>query len=490
MKYPSADFDAAVAAACHGTIGDEPLAELLALIGSDEAACDEYLLRTAIHARLATIMPGLSPAAAAMIPSGAGDAVHGSPEHDAATAWHGSPWLAGLLGLAALAMLCVPAFFLGRGRGIERGGEPAATVARPVARFGAIEAAKWVAADARHEVGDPIFAGQQLELSAGTVRVDFSSGAEVSLVGPAIFDVQSGTAAELTLGRVRVTASTPESKGFTIHTRTARFVDLGTVFTAEAEPDGHCRVGVASGEVLVQVAGSASMSRLREGELMTIEPGHPQVTVRIERGEETPEFRFPSIEPPSPEDHADASRGLARVSLAEGPLLIAEFDANFSSGGVDRLVDGRAQGSGDAPRESVFFAGGAKGGFLFDLGQVVSISKINSYSWHKSLFRQENHVRATQKYTVWGFAGDAPPAAERPAAGNGWERIARVDTDAFFDVVSPLDRPAQQACSITCESGSLGRYRFLLFEVHPTVAPHDADMDHTFYGEIDVYAEP
>jgi hypothetical protein len=120
----------------------------------------------------------------------------------------------------------------------------------------------------------------------------------------------------------------------------------------------------------------------------------------------------------------------------------------------------------------------------------VTISKINSYSWHKSRFLQENHVRATQKYTVWGFAGDDPPAAEPPSAGNGWERIARIDTDDFFDVIAPLDRPAQQACSITSESRSLGRYRFLLFEVHPTVAQHDQEMDHTFYGEIDVYAEP
>jgi hypothetical protein len=267
-------------------------------------------------------------------------------------------------------------------------------------------------------------------------------------------------------------------------------VDLGTVFTAEADPDGQCRVGVASGEVLVQVAGSPTISRLRQGELMTIEPGRPQVTVRIERGEETPEFRFASIEPPSAEDYADASQGRASVSLAYGRLLIAKFDSAFSSGGVDRLADGRAQGSADAPLESVFFHEGASGGFLFDLGQLVTISKINSYSWYDSLVCSENRVRAKQKYTVWGFAGDDPPDPERPSAENGFERIARIDTDNFFNVATPHDRPAQQACSITSGSRSLGRYRYVIFEVHPTVAPHDNESDHTFYGEIDVYAEP
>ena len=34
------------------------------------------------------------------------------------------------------------------------------------------------------------------------------------------------------------------------------------------------------------------------------------------------------------------------------------------------------------------------------------------------------------------------------------------------------------------------KYRFLLFEVHPTLAAHDNEVDHTFFGEIDVYAEP
>ncbi len=486
MRFPSAEFDDAVAAACHGTIGDEPLAALLALLAQDVAACDEYVLRTAIHARLTSVMPGLSPA----LERGdvALDTLAGGVPRRAAGAasWKVVPLMTGLVCLAAIVLvsLAVPRM---------RGGgpiEPASVPPAVVARFGPMEAAKWVAADVRHQDGDPIVAGQRLELSAGTARIQFTSGAAVTLVGPAIFDVRSDLEGELTLGRVQVVASTPESKGFTIHTRTARFVDLGTVFTAEADPDGQCRVGVASGEVLVQVTGSPTISRLREGELMTIEPGHPQVTVRIERGDETPDFGFASIEPPSAADYADVSQGRARVSLAYGSLMTYDLDPSFSSGGVARLADGRAQGGGDKPLESVFFKEESHGGFLFDLGCPAEISKINTYSWHQSRFRTENRVRATQKYTAWGFKGDDPPAAERPSAAAGWERIARIDTDNFFDVVAPLDRPAQQACSITSQSGSLGRYRFLLFEVHPTIAPHDDDVDHTFYGEIDIFAEP
>lgn len=499
MRFPSAEFDNAVAAACHGTIGDEQLADLLALLRQDEAACDEYLLRTAIHARMASLMPAISPAldrGAEGLDPGAEGLYRGveSPDVGAvgavrpaarAALWTGL-FVAGLACLAAIVMFS-PAVLPMRGGGpIELAGAPPAVVAK----FGSLDSAKWVAADVGHQAGDPIVAGQRLELSSGTAKIDFANGAEVTLFGPAFLDVQSGLEADLTLGRVQVVASTPESKGFTIHTRTARFVDLGTVFTAEADPDGQCRVGVASGEVLVHVAGANNGSRLRQGQFMTIEPGHRQVTVRIERGEGTPDFRFATIAPPSTEDYADASRGLASVSMIGGPLAVAKIDSADSSGGVNRLVDGRAQGSADAPLESVFLLRGTRGGFCFDLGQPVAISKINTYSWHDSSLRTENHVRATQKYTVWGFAGDDPPDAERPSAENGFERIARIDTDNFFNVATPLDRPAQQACSISSGSRSLGRYRYLVFEVHPTIAPHDNELDHTFYGEIDVYAEP
>jgi hypothetical protein len=371
------------------------VAELVELLRQDEAACDEYLVRTGIHAHLAVIVPGLVEK-----PYQGPDALGADsgeiPRRKFRSArWGSRAFAAGFAGVMMVGGLWVLALAGRSLPSVERHVPPPSVVAR----FGAFDSAKWVAADARHEGGDPIWPGQ--------------------------------------------------------------YVD-----------------------------GSTNGSRLRQGELMTIEPGRRQVTVRIERGEGSPDFRFATIAPPSAEDYADASRGLASVSLIGGPLAVAKIDSADSSGGVDRLVDGRAQGSADAALESVFLLKGARGGFCFDLGRPVAISKINSYSWYDSLVLSENRVRAKQKYTVWGFAGDDPPDPERPSAENGFERIARIDTDNFFNVATPHDRPAQQACSITSGSRSLGRYRYIIFEVHPTVAPHDNDLDHTFYGEIDVYAEP
>lgn len=488
MIFPSAEFDDAVASACHGTIAEEALADLIELLRQDAAARDEYLWQTALHAHLAQ--------AASVLPADlppdrepAGRKPGHPPrrgEMSGRAAW--SPYALALAGVVTVASLLSVVVFRSTG--------PMTTVNQPtapspvVARFGDLDAVIWVAPDARHRLGDPIVAGQQLELSGGTARIDFVSGASVSLSGPAIFEAQSSLAGRLTVGQLQVTASTPESKGFTIHTRTARFVDLGTQFNAEATADGHCWVDVISGEVLVHLAGSPASTNLRQGEMLAIEPGGRQVSVRIERGDETPQFRFATIEPPSDSDYADASQGKAQAFLASGQLMACDSHPEASSGPVDRLVDGRAQGTADAPLESVFFAENVRGAFVFDLGQVVTIRRVNSFSWHRSKFVSDNHVRATQKYTLWGYAGDEPPATAEPSVSHGWERIARVNTDSFFDVSSPRDRPAQQACSIASETDSLGRYRFLLFEVHPTLAGHDNEVDHTFFGEIDVYAEP
>ena len=338
--------------------------------------------------------------------------------------------------------------------------------------------------------GDRLAIGRRIELSGGKVVIEFNCGAVATLTGPCVFEIESATQALLQRGHVHTLAARPEAKGFTIRTPRSRVVDLGTEFVTTVADDGHSRVDVNSGEVVVHLSGSDASHHLRQGEMLAVEPGDRQVTVRIERGDGTPAFRFPTIPPPSNTDYADASRGLARVSLVGGPLRALRFNPAFVSGGMDRLVDGRAQGSADSPLESVFFEDGALGGFLFDLGKPVAISKINSYSWHVSVFRNENHVRATQKYTLWGFAGDEPPDAERPSAAKGWERIARVNTDEFFEVSAPTMRPAQQGTSVSAQHGNLGRFRFLLFEVYPTRAAHDNDLDHTFYGEIDVYAEP
>ena len=160
-----------------------------------------------------------------------------------------------------------------------------------------------------------MIAGRKLELASGHVEILFQSGAEVnSRAG--YLRIQSANSSFLTIGRLSARAATPESHGFTVHSRTAATVDMGTEFNVIASDDGHSQIRVVEGAVEVQLANGRQ--RLGVGESIEVEPGTPSVIARIEPGEGTPAFKFPTIEPPSNKDYADASQGHAHISVLRG----------------------------------------------------------------------------------------------------------------------------------------------------------------------------
>jgi hypothetical protein len=68
MRFPSVEFDDAVAALCHGIASETQQRELTALLTASEEGRDEYLWRVELHARLAS-EPGLLIGAGAVAPS-------------------------------------------------------------------------------------------------------------------------------------------------------------------------------------------------------------------------------------------------------------------------------------------------------------------------------------------------------------------------------------------------------------------------------------
>lgn len=178
-------------------------------------------------------------------------------------------------------------------------------------------------------------------------------------------------------------------------------------------------------------------------------------------------FKFKSVGLPANNDAAEK----AQFTLVDG-----ERDRN--SGDLAVLHDGRVPAEEDQPAENFFFRAGTDGGRIgIDLGSVISIRQVNTYSWHAG-------SRGPQVYKL--FASDAESAAFNGApkkgtdpATCGWKLIATVDT-----------RPrngnggGQHAVAVSNDEGSLGRYRHLLFDIART---EDRDaFGNTFYSEIDV----
>ncbi len=358
-----------------------------------------------------------------------------------------------------------------------------------VARFGTMNDCRWVRATDQSKPGDAVKKGQRIELSAGRAEIVFECGAVTTMQGPCILEVESASGAFLMLGEASTRADGPAAKGFVMRTRLSRIVDLGTEFVTSVGADGHNSVEVTAGEVVVHPEGAEIPQHLRLGDQLLIEPGNGRVMVRVERGDESPEFRFPTIPPPTDADYADARNGHARITLGQGTLrpLSSQWGA---SGPVERLIDGRGQSGEDMPAESVFFEDNTDGNLVLDLGRQVVVEKINSYSWHQNSHFIDNRFRAQQRYRLYGSAGESPPSVEGDPVAAGWTFIARVNTDEYFGVRHALDRPSQQACSILSQSGSLGSFRFLLWAVEPVQVPDKKFLNHTFYGEFDVFARP
>jgi hypothetical protein len=376
--------------------------------------------------------------------------------------WKG--WIPGAVAVCAVFAWLAPASFLSK-------------EAAEVAHIAELKNCRWMHQSEASVKGTPLRVGQRIELSEGQAKVLFDTGAELQLEGPSILEVKGPNAAFLTLGSAEVLAESKESQGFTLGTPSSKFVDLGTAFSATVAPDGLSRLEVSQGKVNLVVEDDHDTHLLQKGEAIFVEPGSHKILTRIESGDGTEQFRFPTISSPSKEDIADQSKGRARITVPQGKIRTARS----STPNPSVLIDGRGQTKQDSPRESLFFENGRYGSLLMDLGRAVSIRKINSYSWHQHNRIEDHRVRAHQGYVFYGFAGESPPSAE--AAGDqdsGWVRIARVNSDQFFQVHQKLDRPAQQACSIFASKGELGKYRYLLWDVK---AP-------TFFGEIDVYETP
>jgi len=456
------DFDALVGRYLDRVASEDEVTALSRRLRENAAERQRYLDLAQMHAELVSGFEAQAARAAAVSPA------RPAPRrvrHRFALAW-----------AAAIALVGTVAALLA----VRRAGD------RAVAGFVALQDCRWVDPGVSVRPGDPIRSGQRLELSSGTVELRFARGAVATLFGPAIFEVSSGNEGFLTLGQIKVKADTPESKGFTVRTRTARVVDVGTAFVAAAAPDGQSRVDVTEGEVQVHVAGGRAPHRLRTGQALAVEAGNAQVLVRIEPGDGTAAFRFPTIEPPSSSDFADATRGAATIRVVRGAL---RTNVPIPSGPPELLLDGRGQSRPDSPAESVFFDDNASGALLLDLGRSLAITRINTYSWHQNR-DSDVRVRAVQRFTLYGFAGDRAPATDDPLTEAGWELLARVNSDDLFRVVQAADRPAQQACSISGTRGSIGRYRYLLWEVQPTLGHNLRSLNNTFYSEIDVYGTP
>lgn len=119
------------------------------------------------------------------------------------------------------------------------------------------------------KVGSPIETDQEYAISEGQIQFKFANGAEVILIGPAVFESEGAEHLAVRYGSCSVFA--PEgAEGFTVETPLSNVVDFGTRFFVNVSETGNTDVQVIEGEtdvrpIEVDVNSKAKTKRLTKG---------------------------------------------------------------------------------------------------------------------------------------------------------------------------------------------------------------------------------
>jgi len=159
-------------------------------------------------------------------------------------------------------------------------------------------------------------------------------------------------------------------------------------------------------------------------------------------------------------------------SKATFKIVAGTADPNGAT--LEVLNDGKIPRGQDEPRSNFFFIGGSDGGrILVDLGEIMPLESLATYSWHVG-------SRAAQTYDVYAADGrekgfEPEVAADGDPKDGGWKLISKVDTSG--------EKPGQHAVVIG-GGRSLGRYRYVLFDVKKN--GNLGAFNSTFFSEIDI----
>ncbi|MES2706812.1 MAG: basic secretory protein-like protein [Verrucomicrobiota bacterium] len=191
-----------------------------------------------------------------------------------------------------------------------------------------------------------------------------------------------------------------------------------------------------------------------------------EVTITPEHSRRGDSFKFETVPAPAVDDAAAGAifkiiGGTADPNARNGPAV---------------LHDGKIPTGDDDPAANFFLARDSeKGRLLIDLGKVIDVKSVDTYSWHQG-------GRAGQHYTLYAADGTGADFKAEPDAGTdpekaGWRLIGKVDTAA--------KGPGQHGVEISGgKDATLGKNRYLLLETRPNEDP--TGFGQTFWSEIDV----
>lgn len=240
-------------AAIDGSASQAELMELTELLRDNSAARDEYLTFVDMHALLA----------------GAVSSSISSPEDTTRVPARSVSSRVSAVATLAVCLLVGVIWLLMHGGDSSESADDA-TAEQQAGEFSSVVQvvdAAWQPAGTR-QIGDRLGA-ELIQLKSGIVRLQFDSGVEVTLEGPAEFELLDEDRTRLTSGLLTAQVP-PGAEGFTVVTPSAEVIDLGTSFGVDQREDGVSSVSVFDGEVELLLPDFATKHLLIEGESVRV----------------------------------------------------------------------------------------------------------------------------------------------------------------------------------------------------------------------------
>ena len=230
-----------------GRLGEEDMTKLQTLLLSSEEARRFYVQRMSLGSALCKFADEAQEA----------EQQQESEEGDniiAATAELRRPWpLSAKFAMAASLAACALVLVLTLRPDARSRGSGNATIAETSDAGCAVlvdaAGAEWPEDSNAWQVGMSVPAGK-LRLKGGLIRLEFYSGASVTLEGRSELEIVSVNEAKCAHGQMRVHVP-PHARGFKLTTPDAEVVDLGTEFGLKVSETGRAEVHVFDGEVEV-----------------------------------------------------------------------------------------------------------------------------------------------------------------------------------------------------------------------------------------------
>ncbi len=199
---------------------------------------------------------------------------------------------------------------------------------------------EWKHGASARRLGDPLKAGERVQLSKGCAKITFDCGAEVVLEGPCDFEAKSHMIGKLHAGKL--TADVPRRAfAFAILCPGVDLLDLGTSFGVSVDERSQTELHVFDGEVLCNPsdgrADQANLVHVTEDKAMAFSPnGQPGTSIAIDTNQFEPLIAV--RKPHQPKGiAADIDSGALALWLAADSGVTADDRGKVSAWG-DRLA--------------------------------------------------------------------------------------------------------------------------------------------------------